>query len=256
VDFVTVPTIWRDIEPTEQTFQWKPLDAWVEALTKDKVPLRASSLLSFNERNVPAWLYIWEHDFETIRDLAFEQVRRVIQRYGQQIQTWGVACGLPLTKQLNPRAIAILELVAPWGEYYARNQRTIPPLLYADMAVQGGVAFDAFGLQFHFGPAIDGMFVRDMFQISAMLDQFSKLGNWHKTWDERTQAEWAAQFMRIALSKPFVESVSWHTVVDYPGQVVPHGGLIRQDLTPKPALEELSTLRSQLIGKSKTAGSA
>src|SRR5205814_897258 len=79
-----------------------------------------------------------------------------------------------LTKQLSPRSAAIIELTAPWGEYYARNQRTIPPTLYADMTVQSGVNFDGLGLQFLFGPAVDGTFVRDMFQISVMLDSFSK----------------------------------------------------------------------------------
>ena len=31
-DFVTLPFVWRDIEPSEQTFNWKALDARVEAL--------------------------------------------------------------------------------------------------------------------------------------------------------------------------------------------------------------------------------
>ena len=197
VDFVTVPIIWRDIEPSEQAFNWKTLDAWVEMLTKQRIPIKGSALLSFDERTVPDWLYIWEHDFDTIRDVAFEHVRRVINRYGQYIQVWDVISGIhanncftfnfeqlmeltrmatSLVKQTLPRAVVIVDMVAPWGEYYARNQRTIPPLLYADMAVQSAVGFDAFGLQFHFGPGVDGMFVRDMFQISSQLDQFAKLG--------------------------------------------------------------------------------
>lgn len=302
-DFVTVPTAWRDIEPAEQSFNWKPLDAAVEALAKDKMPLRGSPLLSFHERNVPDWLYIWEHDFDTIRDLAFEHVRRVVQRFGQHVQSWVIASGLhaancfsfnfeqllemtrmsaSLTRQLSPRGVNILELVMPWGEYYARNQRTIPPLLYADMAVQGGVNFDAFGLQVRFGPAMDGLFVRDMFQFSSMLDQFSKLGKpvhitgiqapsstapvrsgdpdvadaaadggvWRKPWDEPTQAAWLRAVAEIALSKPFVESVSWMNLVDEPSQVVPHGGLLRPDHAPKAALTELTTIRTQLFGKS------
>ena len=306
-DFVTLPIVWRDIEPTEQTFNWKPLDAWVEALAKQPIPLRGSALLSFHEKNVPDWLYIWEHDFDTIRDLAFEHVRRVINRYGQYIQTWNVACGLhanncftfsfeqlmelsrmatALTKQVCPRALAVLEIVAPWGEYYARNQRTIPPLLYADMAVQSGVNFDAFGLQFHFGPAMDGMYVRDMFQISCMLDLFGKLGrplhitavqvpsgpllakgeagggdlapadggSWHGPWSEKVQADWLRRFVEIALSKPFVETVSWHSLVDQSKPAVPHAGLVRSDLAPKAAYLELMTLRQELLGGGSRSG--
>ncbi len=299
-DFATLPIVWRDIEPTEQNFNWKPLDAWVEALGKPPVPMRGASLISFSEKNVPDWLYIWEHDFDTIRDLAFEHVRRVIGRYGQYIQTWTVISGIhanncftfsfeqlmeltrmtaALTKQLSPKGTVILELVAPWGEYYARNQRTIPPLLYADMAVQSGVSFDAFGLQFQFGPAIDGMYVRDMFQISSVLDGFSKLGKplhitgvqapsdtaagrsesegeaisldggtWNKPWTEEVQAEWLRRFIEVALSKPFVESVSWKGLADHGHQEVPHGGLLHSDLAPKAAYKQLLALRSELLG--------
>ncbi len=305
-DFVTLPIVWRDVEPTEQTFNWKPLDAWVEALAKGPVPIRGSALLSFSERNVPDWLYIWEHDFDTIRDLAFEHVRRVINRYGQYIQTWTIVSGLhsnncftfsfeqlmeltrmtgALTKQLSPRGTAIVELVYPWGEYYARNQRTIPPLLYADMVVQSGVNFDAFGLQFLFGPGVDGMYVRDMFQISATLDLFSKLGKplhitaaqvpseaaagrgdaaegalpdggaWRASWTEEIQAEWLRRFVEVALSKPFVETVSWHWLTDHAGHSIPHGGLLRADLAPKAAYKHLLSLRSELLGAGQRAGS-
>lgn len=302
-DFVTVPVVWRDIEPSEQTFNWKPLDTWVEQLAKHPMPIKGSSLLSFNEKHVPDWLYIWEHDFDTIRDLAFEHARRVLNRYGQHIQAWDVISGIhanncftfnfeqlmeltrmtaALTKQLAPRATAIIDLVAPWGEYYARNQRTIPPLLYADMAVQSGVGFDAFGLQFHFGPGVDGMYVRDMFQISSLIDLYSKLGRglhitavevpsdtftpreaagadaanldggtWHEPWSEAVQAEWLGQFLTVALSKPFVESVSWHTLADIGRQVVPNGGLLRSDLSRKPAYDVLVQMRAEILGTSR-----
>ena len=305
-DFVTVPVAWRDIEPTEQTFRWKPLDDWVETLAKARTPMHGSSLLSFAETDIPDWLYIWEHDFDTIRDLAFEHVRRVVNRYGQYIQSWTVISGIhantcfsftfeqimeltrmtaALTKQLCPNGTVVLELVSPWGEYYARNQRTIPPLLYADMAVQSGVNFDAFGLQLRFGPGVDGMYVRDMFQISALLDQFLKLGKplhvtavevpsdvrvsgaggdasvaaldggvWRSPWSEQIQADWLRQFADIALSKPFVESISWRCLSDHQRQTVPNGGLLRSDLAPKPAYKLMTDLRANVHGKNKSAG--
>lgn len=301
-DFATIPFSWRDIEPTEQAFNWQPLDEWVELLAKHKIPMRGSSLLSFCEKNVPDWLYIWEHDFDTIRDLAFDHVRRIINRYSSHIQTWNVISGIhanncftfnfdqlmeltrmtsALTKQLCPNGTAILEMVCPWGEYYARNQRTIPPLLYAEMVIQSAVHFDAFGLQMFFGRPQDGMFVRDMFQISCVLDQFSKLskplhitavqvpsetsvkkagnvesvstleaGTWHEPWNEQTQAQWFEAFVGIALSKPYVESVSWSDLADHPDQRIPHGGLLRSDSTPKVAYEKLLEVRKELTGRS------
>lgn len=268
-DFATLPINWRDIEPTEQAFNWKPLDGWVEVLSRASagIPLRGSPLLCFTERHIPDWLYIWEHDFDTIRDLAFEHVRRVINRYGQHIHSWIVIRGIhaptcfafsfeqlmeltrmsaALCKQVSPRGTALVELVFPFGEYYARNQRTIPPLLYADMVVQSGVNFDGFGLRFQMGAPTDGMFARDLFALSTVLDLFAKLGKplhvtgveipsqsgvraegesdgshtlnsagyWHAPWSESIQAEWLYRFYEIALSKPFVESVCWQSLWD------------------------------------------
>lgn len=298
-DFATIPLVWRDIEPTEQNFAWDTLDGWVEALAKQHVPMHGAPLLSFAEAHVPDWLYTWAHDFDTIRDLAFEHARRIINRYGQHIQTWHVASGLhantcfsfnfeqlmeltrmtsALANQLSPRGTTVLDIVTPWGEYYARNQRTIPPLLYADMAVQSGINFDVFGLHFFFGPGLDGMYLRDMFQISTMLDHFLKFskpvritavqvpsgttltkadretrhmpaitgGVWRKPWNEAVQADWLGQFLDVALSKPFVESVTWHGLADHPSQPVPHGALLRSDLTPKLAFERLTKIRTEV----------
>lgn len=307
-DFVNVPIVWRDIEPTEQNFNWKSLDAWVDVLMKQRIPMRGLSLLSFHETNIPDWLRTWENDFDTIRDLAFEHVRRVLSRYGQYITSWSVVSGLhasnafsfnfeqlmeltrmatALTKQLAPRAVALLDLTSPWGEYYARNQRTIPPLLFAEAAGQGGVNFDGFGLQLRFGPGVDGMYVRDMFQISSMLDQFAKVnkplhitavqvpsgtavapsgdakrpapaingGTWREPWSETVQATWLRRFAEIALSKPFVESVSWGGLWDTPQSLVANGGLLRADFAAKAGFVEFTDLRAELSGKARRTAS-
>lgn len=191
-----------------------------------------------------------------------------------------------LAKQLAPRGMTVLDLVAPWGEYYARNQRTIPPLLYADMAVQSGINFDAFGLQFLFGPGVDGMYVRDIFQMSCMLDQFLKFakpvritaiqvpsdttlskveiekqnkppmtgGVWREPWSESIQADWLAEFLDVALSKPFVESVAWHGLADHTKLAMPHGGLLRADLAPKPSYKVLADVREDVYAKVRQTG--
>jgi len=306
-DFVTVPLSWSAIEPKEQYFNWKPLDTWIETLTKNRMPIKGSALLAFTEQHIPDWVYVWEHDFDTIRDLVFEHVRRVISRYGQYIHAWDVVSGIhanncftfnfeqlmeltrmsaALTKQSAPRSSVMIDLVFPWGEYYARNQRTIPPLLYADMVVQSGVNFDAFGLEFYFGPGMDGMFVRDMFQISSQLDLFSKLGKplhisavqvpsgttspaaagaappinggtWRKPWSEEVQAEWLDEFYTIALSKPYIESITWRSLADHQDQTVPNGGLLRSDLVPKQAYERVVKKRSALgVARKSGRGSA
>jgi hypothetical protein len=298
-DFLSVPVIWRRVEPKEQEFKWTQLDAWIDWLTKNRMPIKACPLVAFNEANIPDWLYIWEHDFDTVRDLVYDHINRVVQRYGNYVQTWDVISAIhadncfnfnfeqlmeltrmaaTLTKQLSPRSTTIIDLVAPWGEYYARNQRTIPPMLYADMAVQSGINFDAFGLQFYFGVAREGMYLRDLMQVSSMIDRFGALGKsihitalqvpsastpdpwdawggtvsvedggyWHEPWTEDRQSLWFRDFTRIALSKPFVETITWRDLADYEGHYLPHGGLLNRDLSPKKAYSELIRIRRSL----------
>lgn len=297
VDFVAVPFSWRSVEPAEQEFDWAAMDGWVDWLTRHGVPIRGYDLVNFTENSVPDWVYIWEHDFETIRDLIYEHIRRVINRYGSYIQIWDVISGIhgnncmsfnfeelmeltrmstAITKQLAPQSKVTIDLVAPWGEYYANNQRTIPPLLYADMVTQAGINFDAFGLQFDFGAARDEMYLRDMFQISSVMDRFNlgrplhvtavgvpssvpeggdataaNTGEWHGPWSEKLQARWLAEFYSVALSKPFVETVTWRPLSDEEAHPTAHCGLLRADLSPKPAYRELGKLRSSLCNERK-----
>jgi len=184
-----------------------------------------------------------------------------------------------IAKQAAPRSTVLIDLVNPWGDYYARNQRTIPPVLYAEMAVQSGVNFDAFGLQCYFGVGAEGMYMRDIFHISSMLDRFGQLGRplhitgmsapsamtsdpqdawkgrlmpesggqWHKPWTEELQRAWMRRVYHIALSKPFIDAIAWRDYCDGGAHVLPHGGLLRRDISGKPSLEELATIRRELI---------
>ncbi len=296
-DFVSLPISWKSIEPTERKHLWKQLDAWVEWLAKHRIPMKASSLVSFDAAQAPDWLKIWEHDFETVRDLVAEHIRRVVNRYGNLIQVWDVCSGIhasgcmsfnfeqlmeltrmavAITRQLAPRSTTIVDVVAPWGEYYARNQRTIPPMLYVDMAVQSGISFDAIGLQFIFGAGADGHYVRDMFQISAIIDRFAAFGRpihitaaqvpsavatddagqstdaqsgglWHAEWSEDVQARWLRDFCEIALARPSVETIAWRNLADSAPSSLPNGGLVNADLTPKKAYRELLALREEVV---------
>jgi hypothetical protein len=193
-----------------------------------------------------------------------------------------------LTKKLAPRSTAVINLVTPWGEYYATNQRTIPPLLYAEMIVQSGVNFDAFGLECCQGVGVDGMLVRDLLQISGLIDRFAGFGKpvhitaveapsavhadprdawggkypvlaggaWHKEWTEEIQRAWMRRIYHIALSKPFVEAITWRDLSDGSPHLVPHGGLLRENGDPKQAYQELLAIRKELAGDPRRAPAA
>lgn len=295
-DFVRIPLVWRDIRPKEQGAQYETVDALVKACAAAKLPMRGGPLLNFGVRAVPDWTYIWENDYDNLLEYAREHVRTTVQRYAGQIGQWIVASGLhadnvfsfnfeqiieltrmaaTVTKQIAPRSAILLDLTQPWGEYYVRNSRTIPPPLYADMAVQSGVQFDAFGLQFLFGLDSDGYYLRDALQISSLLDRLANLGKplhvtavavpsaqsgaanahnthggqWHGPWSDQTQADWLVEFCEVVLSKPFVESVCLQVAADGPNDEIPFSGVYREDLTPKPAVARLGEMRKRLQGE-------
>jgi len=294
-DFVQLPMRWRDIEPQEQAFTWTAIDEWMDFIRRVRMPVVGGPLVRFHETAIPDWLYIWEHDYETTRDLLYEHIDRLVNRYGQQVVLWNVLSGLHvnaqfsftfdqlmdltrmtvgLVKKINPAARTMIELTQPWGEYYATNQRSIPPLLYAEMIVQSGITFDIFGLQLRFGMPREGCWQRDLFQISSLLDRFSSLGKpvmisglqvpsqpgdpacgqWRKSWSEALQSKWLEAITDIALSKPFVEAICWHELTDSTSQkTIPSGGLIGTDLSPKPAFKTWASLRRALVNFRQTA---
>lgn len=298
-DFVRVPFVWRRIQPKEQGVSYEAHDALIKSLVRGGLSVRGGPLLSFGVQSVPDWMYIWENDYEATAEFAREHVRRTVQRYAGQIHNWIVASGLhaqgvfPFTfeqiidltraavsvaRQAAARTQIVLEITQPWGEYYARNQRTVPPLLYAEMVLQAGVPFDAFGLQFLFGVPGEGFHMRDLFQVSSLIDRLANLGkplhvtavaapstsrarsevdavgeggSWHGVWSESIQAEWLAAFSEVALSKPYVESVCLYALADSGDLAIPSAGVLRKDQTPKPALARLASLRQRLTREEK-----
>ncbi|MEE8170228.1 MAG: endo-1,4-beta-xylanase [Phycisphaerae bacterium] len=300
-DFVSLPLSWKLLEPTQGASNWDLVDPWVAWAHKNRMAVKASPLVSFYKSDLPDWVFLYEQDFDGVRDLIKAHIRRTVERLGPYVSSWDIVSGLhahntfnlsfeqimeltrlsaTLVKQIAPRSTAIVELVAPWGEYYAHNPRTVPPMLFADMAVQSGIPFDAFGLQFCFGAPQCGMYVRDMMQISAMVDRFANLGKplhvtavqvpsnvtpdpddhwkgahnaadagcWRGPWTEPIQAEWLQGFLEVVFSKPFVETVCWRDLADTPGHYLPHGGLLRRDFTPKPAYERILAIRHEWFG--------
>jgi hypothetical protein len=170
--------------------------------------------------------------------------------------------------------LKIIEISNPWGEYYATVPNSVPPLVYIDMVVQGGINFDAFGLQMHFGKNLAGMHIRDMIQMSAVLDLFAPIakplhimevavpsqsgdglydgkvaGIWHEEWDQLRQAQWIEQFYRIALSKPFVDSVTYSNLADTEDSPIASSGLLTNQLEPKESFRTLKKLHDIIFAR-------
>src|SRR5690606_13484186 len=171
-DYAIVPVSWRLLQPEEDMFDTEAADSAIEFLARNRVPIIAGPLVDLSEGNVPEWLFIYEHDFEALRDLAFDYVRSVVARYRRVVRVWNVVSGLHVTsgftlsfeqmieltrllvgqvKSVNPQAKTLVTIRMPYGEYLSQgasgNAAGVPPLLYAEMIAQSGVDCDGFGIE-------------------------------------------------------------------------------------------------------------
>ena len=196
-DYVCLPVAWRQLTPAEADYNWAATDNWFKWAARAQLPITAGPIIGLEPHMLPDWLYIWEHDFDTLRDLIYEHIETVVSRYGKYVNKWVVLSGLHvnnhftmsfnqildlsrmatmLVKKIQPHAKVLVEICQPFGEYHAANAKSIPPLTYSDLLVQEGVNFDGLAVKLLMGQAMPGQYSRDLMQISHMLDQFSMFG--------------------------------------------------------------------------------
>ena len=293
-DFVTVPINWAQIESHKGGYDFSTVDTCVEVLGKKRLAIGAGPLLCFSKEYLPKWLIHSRAGFEKIRDTAYHFVSTAAQRYCDDIRLWRVISGLnacnhfafnfeqalEMTRAANmavkaasDRAVRIVEIGNPWGEYYAKTANTIPPLVYMDMIVQSGIKFVAFGLHMRYGKDQVCMHIRDMMQLSAALDCFGPIGKplhitdvevpsqtsdsegvdtagiWHQKWNQSQQAQWIAQFYSIALSKPFVNTVTYSNLADTKEATIANSGLLTEKFEPKESLLALKKLHKLIFSR-------
>ena len=46
-------------------------------------------------------MFIWEHDFDTLRELTNEFVRKMVQRYRRTVGAWNVVAGLSTNSEIG-----------------------------------------------------------------------------------------------------------------------------------------------------------
>ena len=289
-DFINIPMRWIDMEPEEGKYAFSRADKWIEwAVRTAKIGVSAGPVIDFRPECVPEWLYIWENDYETLREIVYEHFRQLVIRYRRTVTRWTIVSGLHVNRgfrfsyeqmmdltrlctltvrKLHPTARVQVELTSPWGEYVARAKRAIPPVLYAEMLTQMGINIDAFALRIEFGRRDRGGMARDLTSFSHLLDRYAQLdrpiaitslgapasqysgengeqaGAWRGGWTDQTQAEFLADAASVALSKPYVHSVCWQSLLDEAGGAA--SGLIAPDGTVRPAAKAMAALRAGL----------
>ncbi|MHC5095336.1 MAG: endo-1,4-beta-xylanase [Planctomycetota bacterium] len=291
--FITIPVNWAQIETEKGEYDFELLDKCVQSLAGRRLALCAGPLLNFSPDHIPQWLLDKKPDYEKIREYAYEFISQIVSRYKKFIHVWRTISGMNAmncfgfnfeqviemtrtaclaAKSADAKSRKIVEIVYPWGEYYAYDKTTVPPLVYVDMVIQSGISFDAFGLQFHFGKDEPGKHIRDMMQISSRLDCFAaapkpvhvtgvsipdahgedgraqqKAGSWRKEWDQDLQATWLEEFYKLSLARPYVNTVTYSCLADHCDSPMQSCGLLTEKVSPKKAFLVVAKFQRSIL---------
>ena len=100
-DYLHLPTPWRALDPEEQEYNWQPLDRWCEWAFRHRLPVVAGPVVSFCPSVTPDWLFIWEHDYDTVRDRLYEHIERLVTRYRNVVSLWNVVSGIHVNRHFS-----------------------------------------------------------------------------------------------------------------------------------------------------------
>lgn len=196
-DFLQIPMPWKVLVPTEDRYQFNRTDPWLSWAAQANKKVIAGPVIDFSRGHVPEWLYIWEHDYDTVRDLVYEHIKQVVTRYRSAVHVWNLFSGLNvndqfafsleqmvdlvrmgamLVKKIAPKAQVMIDIRQPWGEYHGVLPRSVPPLRFCELLAQASVPYDLIGLRVSMGQSLPGQYARDMMQISTVIDHFGHQG--------------------------------------------------------------------------------
>ena len=66
-------------------------------------------------------MYVWQHDYDTCRDLAYDHIEKVIERYQAKVTMWNIASGLNVNHNFQFTAQQMLDQLVDLG-YIERDE--------------------------------------------------------------------------------------------------------------------------------------
>lgn len=258
-NYATVPFYWSQLEATQGSPNYAWTDAMVNWCTTNGITVKGHALLWAAPAALPAW------SNGSIPSVTLQQahVTEIMNRYSGLIRNWevvnepinepGIDIANPHTwaRALDSDGVIISN---ECGHLYNGLQAHYDLL---QKTIANGTPLDAVGLQAHY-PA-DGACPLERLQY--VLNKYAALnkdihiteftppsnGNpileatWRGTWTEDAQAQYAEDFYRTCFAHPSVAAISWWDFTDL-GAWIANGGLLRSDLSSKPAYTALYNL--------------
>ncbi|MFQ5733044.1 MAG: endo-1,4-beta-xylanase [Planctomycetaceae bacterium] len=183
-----------------------------------------------------------------------------------------VARVLEVARQVDEEIQLMIAVDQPWGEYQARGHHRLSPFQFADALLRSGVGLSALNLEFGVGYQPRGTAPRDRMALSRLIDRWAALGiplyvtlavpsavadefehfegdlevpavaTWKARWSDDAQARWLEENVPLLMAKEPVVGIVWSHFSDAGVHRYPTAGLLREDGSPKPALERLKTI--------------
>ncbi|MHB8902545.1 MAG: endo-1,4-beta-xylanase [Thermoguttaceae bacterium] len=258
LNYATVGFYWRWYERERGRPSYDYTDKVVGWCREHGIRMKGHPLLWADEAGVPVW-----SQGQPSPEVQQQRVEEIMHRYQGKIEFWEVVnepSHLPGLKIDQPYRWA---RSADRAAYLIVNDYHVLPdggpafFKLLSEAKQNGVPFDGIGIQAHEPRTM--RFPLD--RVQKVLDQYATLGNElhiteyepaasgqkitgsHRqgTWDEAAQAEYAVKFYRVCFAHTAVRAITWWDLGDQ-GSFIPGGGMLREDLSPKPVYEQLKRL--------------
>jgi GH35 family endo-1,4-beta-xylanase len=257
-NYATTGFYWRSYERERGKPAYAYTDKVVTWCAQNHISLKGHPLLWACESGTPPW-----SKGQPQADVRKKRVTNIMTRYAGKIDFWEVVNepshlpGLTIdepyrwAREVNPNAALIV------NDYDAMANGCPPFFALLQNALGRGVPFDGIGIQAHEPRTM--RFPLD--QVWNVLDQYAAVGKpLHITeftptsggqeitgshitgrWDEAAQAEYAVKFYTVCFAHPAVMAITWWDLCDV-GSWLEGGGLLRKDLSPKPAYAALKQL--------------
>ena len=282
-DVMAIELPWSVLEPSPGQYDFSSVDRWMALAAQARRPIVAGPLLRFDDAWLPPWMQRFKGDYKGIVDRSYAFMEQVVHRYRAVATLWNLCSGLHLNawhpfsdservdltrraallaRQSRRGARTLVELGDPFGERWGASNDSSTAWQFLERVLQEGVHVDAVGMQVCLGGS--GSSVRDMMQVSAMLDRFmgyeckvmlSAIGApsapvgdgwWRKPWSPAVQDAWATSVATIALSKPFVETLVWERLSERADDARGSCAMIDTARQPRPVARKLLSIRNRL----------
>jgi hypothetical protein len=182
-----------------------------------------------------------------------------------------VARILSAARQVDQENQLYLRVDQPWGEYQTKGQHRLSPYQFVDALSRSGIGLSGVNLELAYGYQPTGSSVRDILDLSRLIDHWSTLGiplhvtlilpsssrhdplatrnlqvepgGWKIPWSEGSQSQMAELYLPLLMAKQQVVGIYWGHYLDSAEHQFPHAGLLRLDNAVKPALHQIAALK-------------